>query len=136
MITGRPTFCSGPIIPAWRAFGAVLACILAFSLTGPVAAQVSEGPAFTLGLLTVLPTPAGTETTCTGYLGQTVQLRAAPDDEADPVGSVMEGDRVVFAHEPQGDWHYVTVTSGQGVIPQSDGWLHLPGGIDCAETTD
>ncbi|WP_168193230.1 DUF4453 domain-containing protein [Rhodophyticola sp. CCM32] len=96
-------------------------------------AQVSEGPAFTLGLLTVNPTPAGAERVCTGYLGESLQLLAAPEAEADTIGDVMEGDHVTFAHEPQGDWQYVTVTSGQAVIPQSDGWVYLPDGINCTE---
>jgi len=68
------------------------------------------------------PIRATTESACMGWRGPTIQVFAGPTAE-EPLGVIENGDDILYSHEPQDDWDYVTVwTPGFGEV-KAAGWL-------------
>ncbi|MEM9343857.1 MAG: DUF4453 domain-containing protein [Pseudomonadota bacterium] len=76
--------------------------------------------------LRVQPVRSQVESACIGWRGPTIEVFAAPSPEV-PLGSIEGGDDILFSHEPQDDWYYVTVwSSGFGEV-KSAGWIPFLG---------
>lgn len=82
-----------------------------------------ELPALTFRqALQVQPIRAETESACLGWRGPTIEVFAGPSADV-PLGVIEGGDDILYAHEPQDNWYYVTVWSpGFGEL-KAAGWL-------------
>ncbi|WP_342078399.1 DUF4453 domain-containing protein [Yoonia sp. SS1-5] len=70
-----------------------------------------------------LPVPDRIEGGCVGWQGGARALRAGHDADAAQIGTLNDGDSVSFAHEPEGDWSYVTIYDGPD--DGQAGWVML-----------
>jgi hypothetical protein len=69
-----------------------------------------------------LPVPTGFESSCFGWKGDMLMLRAARRDDAQPTGFIRPGDDLLTAHADFDGWSFYSMTpQGQGL-----GWVRSP----------
>ncbi len=70
--------------------------------------------------LEFFPIRDDTESSCLGYLGDEIALRAGPSENAPIVGSIARGSNVGDSHLMNGDWAYNEVYRGGEMV--ASGW--------------
>lgn len=71
-----------------------------------------------------LPVTDGLESTCIGWRGDPLPLRAGHGLNTDVIGQVLPGDTLNYGHYPVGGWSYVTVHDSDWHL-KSAGWYHV-----------
>ncbi len=68
------------------------------------------------------PLATATESLCIGYIGPSLDLRAAPDVNAAVIGSIQPGDSVLIAHDGIRGWNFASEVKRVGEDQTSLGW--------------
>ena len=74
-------------------------------------------------LLEDLPIATVYESACVGWLGDSLELRAARNDQAEVIGTAERGDALAFQFQDEGAWSFIEVLGPDGLLGM--GWAKV-----------
>jgi hypothetical protein len=74
-------------------------------------------------LMVDLPIATLYESACVGWLGDSLELRTARNDEAEVIGAAERGDALAFQFQDEGAWSFVEVLGQDGLLGM--GWAKV-----------
>lgn len=75
-----------------------------------------------------IPLPTGYESGCFGWRGPALPMRLGKSGSSSQVAQIEPGDNLVWEHEPEGDWSFLTVYRLQELY--AVGWVHIDLGTE------
>lgn len=70
-----------------------------------------------------LPIATLYESACVGWLGDSLELRTARNDEAEVIGTAERGDALAFQFQDEGAWSFIEVLGQDGLLGM--GWAKV-----------